>query len=129
MNFLHAFGFLVTGVISGLLPRWFPGLCEATGVDGSSTRELWLQVMSFVQVSLAGYYFLYRVCAWLGEVMPFTPALDETVAPLPRPAVAARVAAPAWRRVSTGQTRVRPAILPLPVAAFDAGLLDQRRAA
>lgn len=117
MNFVHAFGFLVVGVISGLLPRWAPGLC-ATGLDGASTREIWLQVMSAVQVGIAGIYFLGRVGSWLATVMPYTLPEADALAP----------AAPAAAPVPAARTAPRR-VLPLPVAAFEGTLLEQRRAA
>jgi hypothetical protein len=132
MNFKHAVGFLMLGTIFGLLPRWFPGWCSATGTFGSSARELWLELMSFVQIGLAGGYFLQRVCSAVGSMLEFVPAtassetdasaLDEVIlmpepvaiTPMRRPALPARLGA--------------RAIIDLP-ATLKAGLLEPRQAA
>lgn len=132
MNFKHAVGFLFLGTVFGLMPRIAPGWSHVTSVDSLSTRELWLQVMSFVQIGLAGVYFFGRVCAYFASVMEFTtasglrdrhpdfagdyavPSEEFAVVPMRRPVVA---------------PRLRPAaILPIPVA-FKSGLIEQRRAA
>lgn len=120
------------GTIFGLLPRWLPGWCSATGTFGSSARELWLELMSFVQVGLAGGYFVQRVCSAVGTMLEYVPEtvateteatdLDEiviapepvAVTPMRRPALPARLGA--------------RAIIELP-ATIQAGLLEPRQAA
>lgn len=133
MNFKHAVGFLFLGTMLGLLPRIAPGWCHVTESEFASTRELWLQTMSFVQLGLAGVYFIRRLAAYLASVMEYSViavpvqeqlpdavgemafAVEEiAVVPIRRPALAARL---------------RPrSMLPLPVAFKSAGLLDQRAA-
>ena len=36
------------------MPRFAPGFCPRNGFDGSSGRELWLQVMGALQFALGG---------------------------------------------------------------------------
>jgi hypothetical protein len=131
MNFKHAVGFLILGTLFGLLPRWFPELCSATGTFGSSARELWLELMSFVQVGLAGGYLALRMCSAVGSMLEYVPetvaateasdfddivvaAEPVVVTPVRRPALPARLGA--------------RAIIDLP-ATIKAGLLEPRQAA
>lgn len=130
MNFRHAVGFLVIGTVSGLVPRMAPGLFEAVGADGSSGRVLWLQLMSWVQIGLAGGFFLQRVLAAAAMVMEHdsqratvaSEALPETV---PAPDASAVV----LMRQPTLALRMRSrAVMVVPVV-LKAGLLEQRQAA
>lgn len=134
MNFKHAVGFLMVGTMFGLLPRFFPAWCSG-GMGGANTRELWLQVMSFVQVGLAGGFFLGRASSAIAsmlEYLPSTVAIDADspdavdaedtfeipepihVMPVRRPALPSRLGA--------------RAMIPLPVS-LEATLLEPRQAA
>lgn len=118
MNFRHALGFFSVGAVFALLPWFAPGLFPATGMDGSSTRMIWLQIMSVVQLGLGLSYFAHRSIVGLASLMTYT-AGDRYARSV---------------EVHTPQ----PAYSPQPVAlatlspiraAFVGGLLDQRRAA
>jgi hypothetical protein len=52
MKLSHALGFFAIGTVMLILPRFAPGLCPRNGFDGSSGRELWLQVMGMLQTGL-----------------------------------------------------------------------------
>jgi hypothetical protein len=56
MNSGNAIGFVVLGAVMSALPHLAPGLCPATGFDGTSTRAVWLQLMGFLQVALGTGY-------------------------------------------------------------------------
>ena len=122
------------GTIFGLLPRWFPGWCSATGTFGSSARELWLGLMSFVLVGLAGGYFVQRVVSAVGSMLEYVPETvasetetsdldDILVAPAPEP-----VALTPIRRPALPARLGARAIINLP-ATIKAGLLEPRQAA
>lgn len=129
---MRALGFLVTGAVLGFIPRLAPSWCPLTGVDGSSTRELWLHLMGTLQIGIAMVYFLQRAVSALGNVMEYNPN-PQRAAGLgqfsyePQPMLSPRPA-PVLRRPNTLAHARRRAVLPLPVA-FKAGLLEQRRAA
>ena len=126
MNFMRAVGFLTVGAVLGYLPRWAPGLCAATGVDGASTRAIWLHLMATLLIGIAASYFLRSAGNVLGKLMRYeSKPLGETLRLQP---------AYGWRRSRFAQqrlmgSRLHPSrALPLP-AAFKGGLLEQRRAA
>ena len=83
MNNRNAWGFLSFGFIMGLLPllksEWFP----PTGVDGTSTRVIWLELMGIIQLLLGGTGVI-----WLGAIpaaihwLAFTPPPPSPVAPV-----------------------------------------------
>ena len=56
MNSGNAIGFIVLGAVMSVLPHLFPGLCPATGFDGTSARALWLQLMGLVELAVGGSY-------------------------------------------------------------------------
>jgi len=133
MNFKHAVGFLFLGTVLGLLPQMAPGWCQVTGVDNSSTRQLWLQVMSFVQIGLAGGYFFRRLFRYLAVVMEYSVMTSRSLDQFPEARGEAALVA---QTISMGRTH-RPALpdsigagamLPIPVAAFESSLFDQRAA-
>jgi hypothetical protein len=118
MNFRQALGFFTVGAVFALIPRYAPGWCESTGLDGSSTRLIWLQIMSLVLMSLGLAHFARRTLVGLDSLLEYT-------TPQPAPAtVVLRTARPAPVR----PTLAVPQLSPIDVA-FKGGLLDQRRAA
>ena len=117
MNFRNALGFFAVGAVLALIPRFAPGWCPATGADGSSTREIWLQIMSFVQLGLGVSYFAHRTLLGLASLLEYAPQSAFASATESRPAVP--VVRPAL---------AKPALSPIG-AALKGGLLDQRRAA
>ncbi len=116
MNLNHAFGFLLVGTMFGLLPRFAPGLCPVTGVDGSSAGALWLQVMSTLLIGVALIHCSGRVLSGLASLMEYDPT--RRVRPVAKPAMVR----PALARVRAGQ------MLPM-AASLRGGLLEQRPAA
>lgn len=103
------------GAVFALLPRIAPSLCPATGMDGSSTRMIWLQIMSLLQMGLGLSYFARRTFVGLGSLLVYSPRPISTQrAPqpimVPRPARAVRSLSPIG-------------------AALQGGLLEQRQAA
>lgn len=125
MNLNHAFGFLFVGTVFGLLPRFAPGLCPVTGVDGTSAREIWLQLMSALLIGIALVYTLQRMFSGLATLMEYDPQrrLSAGAAQALPDAVELPVAPTPVARARVG------AILPMPAAAFRGGLLEQRPAA
>ena len=130
MNFRHAIGFMIVGAVLGSLPQLAPEWCPATGVDGSSTRALWLQIMSYLQLGLAGCYFLRRAASALAAALVYSPATGDAAtatSAVARPVAAPRLQ-PVWARRRRAVVRSRPrSVLPLPVA-FNSALLDRRAA-
>ena len=59
----NASGFLLLGLAMWLLPSAVPGLFPLNGLDGSSGREMWIQVMAIVQVTI-GLGFLLQLEVW-----------------------------------------------------------------
>lgn len=118
MNLNHSFGFLLVGTIFGLLPRFFPGLCPATAIDGSSASALWLQVMSTLLIGVALVHCSGRVLSVVAAMMKYDPARRA------RPVVTVTPA-----RVRPALARVRAdRVLPMS-ASLRGGLLEQRPAA
>lgn len=117
MNFRQALGFFTVGAVFALIPRYAPGWCESTGLDGSSTRLIWLQIMSLVLMGLGLVHFARRTLVGLASLLEYTP----------QPA-SARVVLPAPRSVPVRPALAVPQLSPIKVA-FKSGLLDQRRAA
>jgi len=126
MNLNHAFGFLFVGTIFGLLPRFAPGWCPPTGVDGTSAREIWLQLMSALLIGVALVYCAQRALGALATMLEYDP--ERRAAAIERPALPAVadgteiVAEPRLARVRGGQ------LVPVS-AALRRGLIEQRRAA
>jgi hypothetical protein len=79
MKLSEAAGFLFVGAVMLGLPRWAPGLCPRNGFDGTSGRELWLQVMGILQTGL-GAGVLLRSLA--GAMLTSLLAWPETLAEL-----------------------------------------------
>ena len=117
MNFRQALGFFTVGAVFALIPRYAPGWCESTGLDGSSTRLIWLQIMSLVLMGLGLAHFARRTLVGLASLLEY----------IPQPA-SARVVLPAPRPVPVRPALAVPQLSPIKVA-FKGGLLDQRRAA
>ena len=68
----NAIGFCVSGLGMWLLPSLVPALVARTGIDGTSARELWLQLMALVHgVIGAGYILRFEVVerarAWVAR--------------------------------------------------------------
>jgi hypothetical protein len=116
MNFRHALGFFAVGAVLALIPRIAPGWCPSTGVDGSSTRTIWLQIMSFIQLGLGVSYFAHRTLVGLASLLEYAPQAAFATASEVRPAF------------RTARSVAAPKLTPIGVA-FKGGLLDQRRAA
>jgi hypothetical protein len=115
MNFRHALGFFAVGAVLALIPRIAPGWCLPTGVDGSSTRTIWLQIMSFVLMGLGVSYFAHRTLIGFASLLEYTPQTSFNAARQARPVLPA-------------QPVHGMALAPIRVA-FKSGLMDQRRAA
>ncbi len=73
MNLNHAFGFLFVGTVFGLLPRFAPGWCPATGVDGTSAREIWLQLMSVLLIGVAVSLIVRRTLGVIASLLEYDP--------------------------------------------------------
>lgn len=84
MNIRNAWGFLSFGLVMSLLPLLRPAWFPSTGIDGTSARALWLQLMGAVQTLLGGAQVLWRIAL---------PALIRGLAPGPSPWIAPREAA------------------------------------
>ncbi len=126
MNLNHAFGFLFVGTVFGLLPRFAPGLCVPTGVDGTSAREIWLQLMSALLIGVALVYCLQRAMGVLATMLEYDPQRRAGVVERPAlPAVADGTEIVVQPRLArAGGARLMPVS-----AAFRRGLIEQRRAA
>lgn len=124
MNLNHAFGFLFVGTVFGLLPRFAPGWCPPIGVDGTSAREIWLQCMSALLIGVALQHCLRRVLGVLATMLEYDPQRRAAVElpVLPEAVDEPQLAQPVVR-VRGGR------ILPVPAAAFQRGLFEQRPAA
>ncbi len=119
MNFRRALGFFAVGAVLALIPRFAPGLCSSTGADGSSSRMIWLQIMSLVQMGLGLAYFARRSLAGLASLLEYSPQLAFSTTVEARPAQR-----PAFPRPALNVQTLSPIH-----AAIESGLLDQRRAA
>src|SRR5690348_12389633 len=87
MNTGNAIGFIAFGALMWLLPHVAPAWFPANGVDGSSARALWLQLIGGVEAAI-GVGFVFRF-----EVVP---AAIRWLAREPKPAaVLTRAAVPA----------------------------------
>lgn len=58
MNLSNACTFFLTGTAMVVLPVVAPSLCPNNGFDGTSAREMWLQVMGLINASIGTGYFL-----------------------------------------------------------------------
>jgi len=75
MNTGNALGFLLFAAAMKLLPAVAPGWFPPTGLDGSSGRALWLEVMAFVQAGCGASFLFFR---WV------VPAMTRIAASLPQ---------------------------------------------
>jgi|GEM_PF-2632405 hypothetical protein len=126
MNLNHAFGFLFVGTIFGLLPRFAPGWCPPTGLDGTSAREIWLQLMSALLIGVAVVYCAQRALSGLAAMLEYKPqrrAVAVEVPVVPAIADGTEMVLPKPVRVRGGR------VLPVPAVAFRRGLIEQQRAA
>ncbi len=97
-----------------------------TGVDGTSAREIWLQLMSALLIGVALVYCLQRAMSALGSMLEYDPERRAMAVQRPvLPAVADGTETLAEPRLA----RVRGAQLVPVSAAFRRGLIEQRRAA
>jgi hypothetical protein len=117
MNFRNALGFFAVGAVLALIPRFAPGLVSSTGVDGSSTQTIWLQIMSFVLMGLGVSYFAQRTLIGLASLLEYAPQSAFARATEARPAVP--VARPVVAASAMSPIRV----------ALKGSLIEQRRAA
>ena len=107
------------GAVFVLIPRLAPGWCASEGVVGSSTRVIWLQIMSLVQMGLGLSYFARRTMVGLASLLEYSalPSMAQgTLVRAPQPALLAR------------PNLAARSLAPI-TAALQNGLLDQRRAA
>jgi len=121
MKVSHALGFLAIGSVLGLIPQVAPGWCPPSGCAGTSTRELWLHTMSWLQIGLAASCLARRGLSVLASVMKYDPE---------RRSVAVKV--PAARMAIESVAVTRPVLAgehPRTILSLPAGLLDQPRAA
>lgn len=125
MNFRNALGFLCIGVLLARLPQLAPHWLGLETGDGASTREIWLRVMSWVQLGIGTGYLLGRLGGTLASLLAFTPPAPEEVVSA---AVAPRVVPLRAVRVRHATPVASRPALPLP-AGFDGGLLESQRAA
>lgn len=131
MNFKHAIGFMIIGAVFGLLPNLAPEWCPVTGPDGSSTRALWLGLMSTVLISVALGYFGRRILGSVALLLEHGPAGagEDAAAPAFEAPVAEELAALVrTSRRPAGQFAVARAerVSPLP---FSPALIEPPRAA
>jgi hypothetical protein len=92
MNTGNACGFFIFGTMMWLLPNVAPELFARSGLDGTSARAMWIQVMAVVQVTIGLGFLLHlevwpRVMRWLAA----EPAMEPVWARQPVPAGAVRV--------------------------------------
>ena len=52
MKLGNSVGFILFGLLMVFLPLLDPGLCPRTGLDGTSSRALWLDFMGTVQAGI-----------------------------------------------------------------------------
>ncbi len=127
MNLNHAFGFLLVGTVFGLLPRFAPGWCPPTGVDGTSAREIWLQLMSALLIGVAVSHLARRTLAVIVSLLEYDPQRRRAGAQFDG-AVGHEALVLNKAAIRAARPRL-PKLLPVPVNAFQAGLLEQRPAA
>lgn len=92
MNTGNACGFFLLGLAMWFLPLWAPEYFPANGLDGSSTRALWLQTVGVLQAAIGAAFIvtlgiLPAVKGWLAS----EPALQPRWKNAPVPADAAPV--------------------------------------
>jgi hypothetical protein len=104
MNIGNASGFFVFGVAMWLLPNIAPDLFPRSGMDGSSARAMWIQVMAVVHATIGLSYLLLPLFAALARWVAAEPAIQGI-----------------WR-----QQPVPADAQPIDLAAADAALSQQR---
>src|SRR5215217_7898629 len=92
MSIGNASGFFFFGLAMWLLPNLAPDLFPRNGLDGSSARAMWIQVMAVVHVCVGLGFLLHlevwpRVLRWLTT----EPAAEPRWAQEPTPANAVPV--------------------------------------
>jgi len=65
MNSSNALGFAIFGLSLKFLPVWFPTMMGTSSPE--SVRSLWMGLMSFVLMAIAGSFFMSR--AWVTRGM------------------------------------------------------------
>ena len=93
MNTGNALGFLLFAAAMKLLPALAPTWFPPTGMDGSSGRALWLEIMALVQ---AGYGTSFLFSRWVA------PAMMRVAAYLPQRKVPQGAMLPASSQVRVG---------------------------
>ena len=98
MNNRNAWGFVSFGTVMSLLPLLAPAWFPPTGIDGASTRAIWLEVMGVFQLLLGGVRVLWHAVVpafvrWLAftppPIAPLAPVVEfEPEAPAPPVAMA-----------------------------------------
>ena len=83
MNNRNAWGFVSFGTVMSVLPLLAPAWFPPTGIDGTSARAIWLEVMGVVQLLLGGLRVLWHAAVpafvqWLA----FTPPPAAPIAPV-----------------------------------------------
>jgi hypothetical protein len=87
MNIGNASCFLLSGVMMGLLPSLAPDLFPRSGLDGSSARAMWIQLMGMVNATL-GVVFIGRqsILPWFERWLASEPAAQPVWHHAPVPA-------------------------------------------
>src|SRR5687767_3745159 len=91
MNKGNASSFFLLGLGFWLLPSLAPDLFPRNGIDGSSARALWIQVMGLVHTALGAGFLLQssvvpRFTRWLATEPSVAPVFSETSTARPLPA-------------------------------------------
>ncbi len=87
MTLRNAGGFLSFGLVMGLLPLLAPSWFPRTGIDGTSTRALWLEVMGVMQTLLGGGPLVWKIAVpalvrWLAYVPAPVSSVPKPAAPV-----------------------------------------------
>lgn len=93
MKTTHALGFLFLGFVLTMIPRIAPGWFPAEGIDGTSARELWVQLMSWTLLAIGGYHFAKQLLAMTATLLEYDHARAKAAAAAPRQPVFARALA------------------------------------
>lgn len=78
MKFSHALGFLAVGLALAAVPHLAPRL-----LVGNPARELWLVLMSWLQIGLGGAGILRHGLSLIGDLLRYEPAAPVPTEPLP----------------------------------------------
>jgi hypothetical protein len=93
MKTTHALGFLFLGFGLTMIPRVAPGWFPVDAINGSSGRELWVQLMSWTLFAIGGYHFLKQLLAMTATLLEYDHARAKAAAAAPRQPVFARALA------------------------------------